>query len=270
MIAKTNNIKEKFESLKEILKSLQSVLIAFSGGVDSTFLAKTAFDVLGNRAIAVTVISEIHPKWEIDEAIEIAKKIGIEHKIIESSISDVPEFAENPVERCYYCKRTIFAKLKDMAEELNIKYVIDGSNFDDTGDFRPGMRALEEMKIRSPLKEAGLSKSEIRELSKRIGLPTWDKPSFACLASRIPYGEEINYAKLKAIAGAEAFIMGLGIRQFRVRHHDLIARIEVVEKDMKTILDNKEQIVKKLKELGYTYVTLDLYGYRTGSMNEVL
>ena len=265
-----NNIQEKFKSLKEILRSLESVMIAFSGGVDSTFLTKAAFDVLGNKAIAVTVVSEVHPKWEIDEAIEIAKKMGIEHKIIESSISDVPEFSKNPVERCYYCKRAIFSRLKDMANELGIKYVIEGSNFDDTGDFRPGMRALEEMEIRSPLKEAGLLKSEIRELSRQIGLPTWDKPSFACLASRIPYGDEINETKLRAIADAEAFIMGLGISQFRVRHHDLIARIEVIDKDMKTIFDNKAQIVENFRKIGFTYVTLDLQGYRTGSMNEVL
>ncbi len=266
----TNTLDKKLESLRDILRSLESVVIAYSGGVDSTFLSKVAFDLLGDKAIAVTARSETYPLSEFQEAIEFAKKVGIKHEVIVSEELDIPEFSHNPVNRCYYCKRELFIKLKEFALERGFKHVVDGSNLDDVNDYRPGMQALAELDIRSPLREAGLTKAEIRELSKELGLPTWDKPSFACLSSRFPYGNEITREKLKAVGEAEIFLRGLGFRQLRVRHHDEIARIEVAEEDMELLLHNRKEIVGKFKELGYTYITLDLQGYRTGSMNEVL
>ncbi len=263
-------MEEKLESLKEILRSLESVVIAYSGGVDSTFLSKVAFDVLGGNALAVTVTSEIHPRWELEEAVEIARKIGIRHEKIVAEPLDIPEFSGNPADRCYYCKRELLIKLKEMARERGFRHVIEGSNFDDMDDYRPGMRALAEIGARSPLKEAKLTKADIRELSRRFGLPTWDKPSLACLASRFPYGSKITREKLRVVNEAEVFLRDLGIRQLRVRDHDQMARIEVPEEDMGILLQNRKQIVAKLKELGYNYVTVDLQGYRTGSMNEVL
>jgi len=263
-------LEKKLDSLKEILRSLESVAIAYSGGVDSTFLSKVAFDVLGDNAIAVTARSETYPRSEFEEAIEFAGKIGIKHETIVSEELDIPEFSDNPVNRCYYCKKELFSRLRDVAEERGFKHVADGSNYDDLDDYRPGMQAVEELDVRSPLKEAKLTKADIRELSKKLGLPTWDKPSFACLSSRFPYGNKITREKLSAVGEAEIFLRSLGIRQLRVRHHDQIARIEVAEEDMEVLFQNREQIVKKLRELGYTYVTMDLQGYRTGSMNEVL
>jgi len=263
-------LEKKLDSLKEILRSLESVAIAYSGGVDSTFLSKVAFDILGDNAIAVTARSETYPRSEFEEAIEFAGKIGIKHETIVSEELDIPEFSDNPVNRCYYCKKELFARLKDMAKELGFRHVVDGSNYDDLDDYRPGMQALEELDVRSPLQEAKLTKADIRELSKKLVLPTWDKPSFACLSSRFPYGNKITREKLSAVGEAEIFLRSLGIRQLRVRHHDQIARIEVTEEDMEVLFQNREQIVKKLRELGYTYVTMDLQGYRTGSMNEVL
>jgi uncharacterized protein len=263
-------LEQKLESLKKILRSLDSVLIAYSGGVDSTFLAKVAQDVLGDNTLAVTISSEIHPEWEPKEAATIAKEIGIKHEIIKTDALDIPGIAENPPDRCYYCKKAILGKLKDIAEKRGFKHVAEGTNFDDIGDHRPGMRAVMEEGVISPLKEAKLAKADIRKLSKALGLPTWDKPSLACLASRFPYGTRITPEKLKSVEQAEIFLMDMGIRQLRVRHHGEIARIEVPQEDTDIILQNREEIVKRLKELGYKYVTMDLQGYRTGSMNEVL
>ena len=260
----------KLNSLKEILRSLESVVIAYSGGVDSTFLAKIAFDVLGDNALAITATSEIHPASESEEALEIAGEIGIRHETIVAEALDIPEFPDNPADRCYHCKKTLLGKLKKMAEERGFRHVIEGSNLDDLGDYRPGARAVAESGVRSPLQEVGLTKADIRELSKRFGLSTWDKPSFACLASRFPYGTRITSEKLKAVDEAETFLKNLGIRQLRVRHHYNIARIEVPGEDMGILIQNRKQITEKLKELGYTYVTMDLKGYRTGSMNETL
>ena len=263
-------LEEKMESLKAILRSLESVVIAYSGGVDSTFLSKVAFDVLGNNTLAVTARSETYPGSEFKKALEIASEIGIKHETIVSEELDIPEFSDNPVNRCYYCKKELFGKLKEIARERGFRYVADGSNFDDLDDHRPGMQAAAELDVRSPLKGAKLTKNDIRLLSKKLGLPTWDKPSTACLSSRFPYGTKITRKKLASVDEAEVFLRTFGIYQLRVRHHDDIARIEIALQDMEVVLRNRKQIVKKLKELGYTYVTMDLQGYRTGSMNEVL
>jgi uncharacterized protein len=263
-------LNDKLNKLKDILKSLDSVVIAFSGGVDSTLLSKVAYEVLGDKSLAVTAKSETYTKSELEDAIELAKKIGIKHEVIETSELDIPEFSHNPADRCYHCKKELLIKLKEVAESRGLRNVVDGANVDDVGDYRPGMRAVAELNVRSPLKEAQLTKDEIRELSKRYGLPTWDKPSAACLASRFPYGTEITREKLNVVNDAEAFIKSFGIIQLRVRYHDQIARIEVSEKDMENLLKNRDQIVNKLKEFGFNYVTMDLQGYRTGSMNEVL
>jgi uncharacterized protein len=266
----TDTVEKKLEHLKTILASLESVVIAYSGGVDSTLLSKVAFDVLGNNALAVTARSETYPQSEFQEAVELAGNIGIKHEITVSEELDIPEFSDNPVNRCYYCKKELFTKLKEIAQKRGFRHVVDGSNFDDMDDYRPGLQAVSELDVRSPLKEAKLTKADIRELSRRFGLPTWDKPSFACLSSRFPYGHKITREKLTAVGEAEMFLRNLGIRQLRVRHHDQIARIEVAEEDMETLIGNRRQIVSKLKELGYNYVTVDLQGYRMGSMNEVL
>lgn len=263
----------KLEDLKENLrKNIKSAVIAFSGGVDSTFLLKIAHDILEDKIIAVTATSSAYPKRELEEAKKYARLIGVKHLIIESEELDIKGYRENPINRCYYCKKELFSKLKKIAEENNVAYILDGANLDDTGDFRPGMRASKELGVLSPLKEAELTKEDIRKLSKKMGLPTWNKPSFACLASRFPYGNEINSQKLKMVEEAEQFLLNLGFKQVRVRHHNEIARIEVApeERDKFFNINLMDEVGKKLKEIGFTYVTLDLLGYRTGSMNAVL
>lgn len=262
----------KLEKLKEILRGLESVAIAFSGGVDSTFLLKVAQDVLSDKVIAVTATSSTYPVREFKEAKKYAESIGVNHIIIESEELEIEGFAKNPVNRCYYCKTELFSKVQKVAEENGVKYVLDGSNSDDTGDFRPGMKAARELGVVSPLMDAGLTKNDIRTLSKAMGLKTWDKPSFACLSSRFPYGNEINMKKLSMVEKAEQFLLDLGFRQVRVRHHGEIARIEVsqVERSKFFDLNTMDNIGGKFIEIGFTYVTLDILGYRTGSMNEVL
>ena len=262
----------KLESLKKILIDMQSILVAYSGGTDSTFLLKVAANILGDKAIAVTASSETYTPRELQEAKKNAELIGVKHVVVHTTELDNPNFSSNPPERCYYCKTELFTKLFALAKEFGLNYVIDGSNCDDDKDFRPGMRAAAEFHVRSPLKEAGLTKDEIRILSKEMNLPTWDKPPLPCLSSRFPYGTKITREKVSRVASAEEFLVDLGIRQLRVRDHDNIARIEVPRAYMPMLLDEQisKKIMEKFKTLGYTYVTLDLQGYRMGSMNEPL
>lgn len=269
---RSNLIFSKFEKLKEILSEMGKVLIAFSGGVDSTFLLKVAQDVLGENVLAVIASSETYPEREREEAIRFAQMFNVRHMVIHTKELDNPEFLNNPPERCYFCKKELFSKLKDIADAEDIPYVLDGSNYEDTTDFRPGIKAAEELKIRSPLREVRLLKKEIRQLSKELDLPTWDKPSFACLSSRFPYYSEIDSISLKQIDQAEEFLRGLGFKQIRVRHHGQTARIEIESDEFPKIIKSeiREEVVRNFRKLGYTYITLDLAGYRTGSMNEPL
>jgi len=249
-----------------------SVLIAYSGGVDSTFLLKVAREELGDKVTAITVKSEIHHLNEVAIAKKMGQKFEVKHQFIDISIFSNKEFISNPKERCYICKKEIFSRISEIAEELNLNFAADGSNYDDLGDYRPGMKAVRELKIRSPLQEALLTKDDIRLLSKEMDLSTWNKPSNSCLATRIPYGDEITQEKLKRIEQAEIFIHDLGFEQVRVRHYKRLAKIEVREKELPLLMekDLKEKIIVKLKKLGFIYITLDLQGYRTGSMNEEL
>lgn len=263
-------IQQKLSRLKEILAGCGGAVIAYSGGVDSTFLAKVARDVLEDRALAVTACSETYPDHEVKEALALAEQLGLRHLTIWTEELANEEFAANPPDRCYFCKTELFGKLLDIAREHGLSYVLDGANHDDQFDHRPGMRAGGELGVRSPLKEAGLTKEDIRQLSREMGLPTWDKPSFACLSSRFPYGERITQEKLTMVGRAEDYLRSLGVGQLRVRHHGDLARIEVAATDFPKVLAAADEIARKLKELGYTYVALDLQGYRTGSMNEVL
>jgi len=264
--------KEKLNNLRKILSKMGSVLIAYSGGVDSTFLLKVAREELGNKVIAVTVKSEIHHLSEITLAKKIAQKFKVKHLFMDIDILSNKKFVNNPKERCYICKKEIFSRISEMAKELNLNFVADGSNYDDLSDYRPGMKAVRELKIRSPLQEALLTKDDIRLLSKEMDLPTWDKPSNSCLATRIPYQDEITLEKLKRIEKAEGFFLDLGIEQVRVRCHNRLAKIEVEEKDLLFLMeeDLRKKIISKLKQLGFIYIALDLQGYRTGSMNEEL
>jgi uncharacterized protein len=266
-------LQDKYKKLQEIIKAMGSVVIGFSGGVDSTLLAKVAHDILQDKAIAVIGKSETYPEDELNEAIKLAETIGIKYKIVDTKETDNIKFSENPPDRCYYCKTELFSKLKEIAIEEKIEWIADGTNVDDLGDYRPGLIAVKENNVRSPLLEAGLTKKEIRELSRILGLPTWDKPSFACLSSRFPYGLPIDREKLKKIDKAESFLRRSGLRIVRVRYIDEnTIRIETGKEEFKKFFDDEFRIkvVKELKNLGFIYITLDLEGYRTGSMNEVL
>lgn len=261
---------DKLNHLQRLLQELKSCAIAYSGGVDSTFLIKVAYDTLGKQALAVTATSSIYPKRELEDAKRYAQEIGIPHLVIHSEELDIPEFADNPTDRCYYCKQELFRKIQAIAREQHLNAVLDGSNADDTLDYRPGARARHELGIRSPLKEVGLTKQDIRQLSSTLHLKSAGKPSFACLASRIPYGMKIIRERLKQVEHAEEYLFSLGIRQCRVRHHDHIARIEVPLDEIPTILTHSTTIIQYFKQLGFIYITLDLEGYRTGSLNQVL
>jgi uncharacterized protein len=266
------NSAKKMSRLREILSQMQNALVAYSGGTDSTFLLKVASDVLGGGVVAVTACSQTYPIRELEEAKKNARRLGVRHLIIETQELHNERFASNPPDRCYYCKRELFSKLWKTAKRSGLNYVLDGSNSDDVHDFRPGSRAGKELGVRSPLREAELTKDDIRLLSKKMGLPTWDKPAAACLASRLPYGCRVTPANLRRVAKAEDIIESLGIRQVRVRHHENIARIEVPPADFRKLLSRRAsgRVVREIKRLGYQYVTLDIQGYRTGSMNDPL
>lgn len=268
----SENTLAKYEKLKSIIKDCGKIAIAFSGGVDSTFLTKVAKDVLGENAVAVTISSILVTDDELKEADDFCKAENIEHLIYNADVLSIPGFEDNPPDRCYICKKAIFTNVKNLVGERGISVIAEGTNVDDDGDYRPGMRAIKELGVRSPLKEAGLTKAEIRELSCMLGLKTWNKPSCACLASRFAYGEVINKDKLDMIYSAECYIRSLGFEQFRVRLQDGIARIELRPADIQKFIENgiKDKVSEKLHALGFKYVSLDLDGYRLGSMNEVL
>ena len=266
------DINEKFEKLKNYLSSLESVVVALSSGVDSTFLLKTAHDVLGDKVIAVTAESCSFPKRELNEAKLFCQKEGIKHIVVESEELEIDGFCKNPVNRCYLCKKELFEKITEIAKENNIKNIVEGSNIDDNGDYRPGLQAVSELNIKSPLRYAELNKNEIRELSKKLELNTWDKQSFACLSSRFVYGEEITKEKLSMVDKAEQLLLDLGFHQLRVRIHGTIARIEVLPDEFPKLIEEKNRlkIVTEFEKYGFTYISMDLKGYRTGSMNETL
>jgi uncharacterized protein len=262
----------KFERLKAILKKMGKVLVAYSGGVDSTFLLKVARDVLNENVLAVIASSQTYPEQERKEARRLARKLNIHHRIIHTKELENPDFIANPPQRCYFCKKELFSKLRKIAKAEGIPYILDGSNYDDRLDFRPGAKAAGELGIRSPLREAHLGKKEIRQLSRRFKLPTWSKPSLACLASRFPYYSDIETKSLKQVSRAENYLRKIGFSQIRVRHHGRTARVEIEPDEFPRIIKKgvREAIVSNFKRLGYTYITLDLAGYRTGSMNEPL
>lgn len=268
----SENIYMKAEELKQHLRSLENVAVAFSGGVDSSFLLKVAQEVLGDRVIAITAVSCSFPEREFQEAAAFCEKMGIRQFLYKFDIMKVPGFCKNPPDRCYLCKKELFRNMARIAQEQDIQCVAEGSNMDDMGDYRPGMRAVSELGIRSPLREAGLYKEEVRTLSREMGLPTWEKPSFACLSSRFAYGERITEEKLAMVEQAEELLFEKGFRQARVRIHDRLARIEVMPGEWEKLMveDIRKEIVSKFRSFGFAYVSMDLEGYRTGSMNETL
>ena len=259
---------KKIDKLKKILRDMGSVLIAYSGGCDSSFLLKAAVDTLGKNVLAVTATSETYPKEELDFAKNFALKLGVRHLVIKTNEFGLPGFRLNPVNRCYFCKKELFTALKGIAKKNKIAYVVDATNASDISDFRPGRKAKSELGVRSPLEEAGFTKKDVRGESKRLKLATWDKPAMACLASRIPYHTAISKDVLGMINEAERFICGLGFPVVRVRHHGDLCRIEVDDKEIGRLIRKRVEITRKLKSIGYRYVTVDTEGYRTGSMNE--
>ena len=267
------DLTEKYQQLKTLLSELDSVVVAFSGGVDSTFLLRVAAEVLGtDKVLALTATSPTYPSFEFEQSQKLAADIGVKQLVIESNELEIPGFAENPPRRCYHCKHELFSLCLKQAEQAGFNCVLDGSNLDDLADYRPGRDALKELQVRSPLLEAELSKDDIRQLSKQLGLPTWDKQPFACLSSRFPYGTRITAERLQQIDHCESWLRKQGFANYRVRYHEQIARIEVAPAEISRLLDEqlREQLVAEFKTAGFTYVTLDLQGYRTGSMNETL
>jgi uncharacterized protein len=263
------DINEKYENLKKIIHPLSKVIVAFSGGVDSTLLLKVCVDALGRENVLAFIgTSPVHPERETTDAINIAQYLGADHVVVQTDEMENTDFTSNPRERCYHCKSGLLDQIQEVARARGFIHIVEGSNLDDEGDFRPGSRAVAEKGIMSPLRAAGLTKQEIRALSRMLNLPTYGKPSFACLASRISYGTIITKDILKQIESSEEFLKGIGFKQVRVRYHGDIARIEVEEGDISTIIEHRFEIYEKLKAFGFSYVTIDLKGYRTGSLNE--
>lgn len=263
-------LEDKLKNLKQILAGLDGAVVAFSGGVDSTFLLAVAVEMLGGRALAVTATSETYPERELCEARELAGQLGARHREVVSEELDIPEFKHNPRNRCYYCKKELFAKLSAIAREEGLAHVLDGTNIDDLGDHRPGRQAAAELGVLSPLERAGLSKQDIRQLSRAMGLPTWDKPAYACLSSRFPYGTAITSERVSQVGQAEEALRQLGFRILRVRYHGEVARLELGEEEFgRAVGELRDPVAAAVRKAGFTYVSVDLMGYRTGSMNEV-
>lgn len=260
----------KFQRLRDVIQELGSVVVAYSAGVDSTLVLWVAHDVLGDRVIAATGLSDTYPEEEMVEARRLAAEIGVEHVMVRTEELTDPRYALNSHQRCFFCKNELYSRLRELAGQRGLDHIVDGSNVDDMGDHRPGMRAARQLGVRSPLQEVGFSKDEIRAMSQALGLRTWDKPAFACLSSRFPYGTPITIEGLRQVADAERALRRLGFRGFRVRHHDSVARIEVDPAEFGRVIEHAAEISEAVKAAGYRFVTLDLQGYRRGSLNDGL